>query len=272
MSGRRNATQNTHPRFRATAAKRVRHIAVLDWDGSLHGRDTMPAFLAFLEARGRVAPNALQEFHALDQAHGDGRISRFEMTIGHTQLFADALAGLHRSELEAHADAFLAAGDDAHVFSFTRSFLRTLRLLKIEPVLISGAPEVVLRRHAELLGIADARVHALTLRYDEAGFVTNELPVPTADAETKHQIVRTYERRGAKVLLGLGNSSSDLPLLVAAEVPVYVGDALPPGAPSDTVLICEQGSNVDRAMQRVATMARSSVARGLAAIWGRALK
>jgi phosphoserine phosphatase len=110
--------------------------------------------------------------------------------------------------------------DQHHVYGWTAPVLRSLTDDGVRPVVVSGAPHEILVEHVRRLGLPDVEVHGLTLAAGPDGRFTGDLAANLGTDTGKRELLQQLE---GPIVLGVGDSISDLPLLRAARRQLVVG-------------------------------------------------
>jgi phosphoserine phosphatase len=166
-------------------------------------------------------------------------------------LYAVASAGWRASDLAAAAGRFVAGVDRGLVFGFVPDLLAWLVEHGIEPVIVTGAPAELVAPH---VGAAGARVVGLTLEESDGGF-TGAIRRNPGTGDEKARAVAELVEAGAEVVLGAGDSESDLPLLRAARHQLVVGNpGLAEGFPGTSLVVVGRtvsGADLRRRLDRL---------------------
>ncbi len=193
-------------------------VALFDWDGTLHQRATIRAFTTFLVAQGVLAPAVDREMDAAYDDYESGASAHDTLVERVVGAYAGAMAGQEVAAIEEQAETFVGV-DVRSLRPFTTALLERVAAMGIEAILISGSPEVVLSHHARRLPIG--QVFGVLLD-ERGGRYVGTVARNTGLASEKAATVRAIAATRA-VVLALGDSRSDLPLLRAARLPVLVG-------------------------------------------------
>ncbi|MCU1457084.1 MAG: HAD-superfamily hydrolase, subfamily [Actinomycetia bacterium] len=227
-------------------------VALFDWDGTLHQRATIRAFAGFLVERGlldaavdRAMDAAYLDYHVGSSTH-DVLVER---VVG---AYAAAMSGLAVGEIAAQAEAFVEVDVDS-LRPWAAPLLVRIAAMGIDPVVISGSPESVLREHARRLPIR--RIFGVLLderdgRY--AGTVAHNTGLAREKAATVRAVAATHS-----VVVAFGDSRSDLPLLHAARLPVLVGE-MPMDEEPRALLVGADGSGLDAVWAALQELTASS--------------
>jgi HAD superfamily phosphoserine phosphatase-like hydrolase len=222
-------------------------VALFDWDGTLHQRATIRAFAAFLVGRGLLDPALDREMDAAYSGYRSGSSTHDVLVERVVGAYAAAMAGQPVDAIEEQAEAFVAVHS---LRPFAAALLERVAGMGIDPVVISGSPEVVLRHHALRLPIRQL-FGVLLDEHDGhyVGTVAQNTGLAREKAATVRAIAATHT-----VVLALGDSRSDLPLLHAARLPVLIGET-PMDEEPRALLVGADGSGLDAVWTALARIA-----------------
>ncbi|MFO1540341.1 MAG: HAD family hydrolase [Chloroflexota bacterium] len=192
-------------------------IALLDWDWTLRDGFTASPWLRAL-ARDAQELAAADRFDAALAAYLAGSLAYDRLALLAEEVYVGIAAGRPVAELAERAEA-VAATD--RLRPGAEALLAALRSAGIRPVVISGAPVEVLRAHARRLGIDPADVTGWELARDGDRIAPRLASGNTARAEAKAVVVARVAA-GAEVVLGIGDSDGDRPLVAAARIGAWV--------------------------------------------------
>lgn len=199
-----------------------KRVALLDWDGSLHRGLTLRSWTRFLGERG-VLPDATAE--AIEErfaGHERGDFPYRRLAAETPELYARGLEGVEQTELQVHARSYFEV-DGEELFAFSPVLLEGLVERGIETLVISGSPVETLALHQDRLPIS--RYWGITVAAGD-GRYTGELELNPAEQTAKEHIIST-ELEHVRVVLAIGDSEADLPMLEMAEARIVVdNDAL----------------------------------------------
>lgn len=195
-------------------------VALLDWDDSLHRGLTLRDWAHYLGNR-ELLPEAIVE--AIEDryaAYDQGDLPYRRLATETPELYARGLEGVRQAELQACARSYVEQ-DIRNLFPFARALLASLSDRKIEPFIISGSPIETLVIHQEQLPIS--RLWGITVAVRD-GLYTGELELNPAEQTAKDDVISTAVE-GARVMLAVGDSEADIPMLEMAEARIVVDNA-----------------------------------------------
>jgi len=228
-------------------------IALLDWDNTLHDGWTLVRWSEFLGHEGIVSGGADLAKKLTDLlANYPNGLSHDELAAQTAELYAHAIKEIEPSEIRQAAQRFVVDSRRFRPYRWVDSFLRGLRDYGIAPVIISGAPAEVLTAWAtnrkEILaacfGLQAPNATSAALPNEFMAAITPGLVNP-ATVERKQQLVDQLKRTRRHIMLGVGDSTSDLPLWEAAEATIYVGNVVTPPSDSIPSLVVEDPTGWD---------------------------
>jgi phosphoserine phosphatase len=145
-----------------------------------------------------------------------------------TGLYRDGLTGQSTATIASLAEQFVRS--DTGLFGFVEPFVRLVREYGLRLVVVSGSPVEPLLAYRRRLSID--RVYGLTVGTAHGRYTPTVVSDPTLGGE-KARIVDDLTP-GSHIVLALGDSPADLPLLAAAPLSVVVDNpGLDPGASTD---------------------------------------
>ena len=197
-------------------------IALLDWDNSLRQGWILVDWTAKLAETALLPETTLDQVRGVMDRYKDGGLSYGDFALAIPGLVAQGLRGASIEKVAASALEFV-RDDPVGVRGFARPLLQALRDRSIASIVVSGAPQEILDACAACYGL-DA-VYGTTFG-ERLGHYSGEVMVNRAIASEKTIVVDQLVRDGHRVVMALGDSEADLPLLTAAELPIIVGDGM----------------------------------------------
>jgi phosphoserine phosphatase len=192
-------------------------IALLDWDHTLHPGFTLGPWLRALARDAHEAAIA-ERFRDAQDRYLDGSLAYESFVDVARDAYTTLADGRTVDELGS------LAADLAPRLSLrpgAAELVAALLARGIRPIVISGAPMEVLQAHAAILGLDPADVTGWTLVRD-GDRVLGRLAADTATGGTKAAIVERLVGTGSQVVLGIGDSPADHPLIDAARIGAWV--------------------------------------------------
>lgn len=189
------------------------NLALLDWDGTLRKGYVLFDWVGHLVSKEIVAKEAHSQLTSLLFEYQNSKLSYRDLVINTANIYSVALRGTQEQLVSSLASDFV-QHDRKHLFEFTIPLLSHLQARNISICIISGAPQSILVKYANLLPI-DA-VFGLSLETDARGIYTGAILENHGLYETKQKVTENLTKNHQHVVLAIGNSKSDLPLLQAA--------------------------------------------------------
>lgn len=200
----------------------VRRYALIDWDNTLRPGFLLLEWAGFLNARKPEIRSRLGPLASAYQAFESNSLSYERFAELAPEYYGRAIAGFDVEELARLGETFVKQESLRTLYPFAEQLLDLLERRNIERVIISGAPVELLCEYKDLLRLSSV----YGLRYEQQGTVyTGEILSNTATSDGKAEVIGRHVGKG-QVVVGIGDSVADLPLLDAASVRVLVGDGL----------------------------------------------
>jgi phosphoserine phosphatase len=231
------------------ADPRARRVALLDWDNTLHHGWTLEPWVRFLVDRGQAPVSLAVDGEQLTRDYLEGRLDgHSDLAHRANTLYAAAAAGWASTDVAALVAPFLDEVDRPLVYGFVPALLAWLVEHGIEPVVVTGAPAELVAGYVESAG---GRVLGLTLA-EADGRYTGAIGRNPGPGAEKARAVTEMLAGGYEVVLGAGDSESDLPLLQAARHQLVVGNpALAEAFPRTSLLVEPQSTTGDDLRRRL---------------------
>jgi phosphoserine phosphatase len=192
-------------------------VALLDWDNSLHRGLTLRNWTHYLGERDLLPRAVVDGIEERYSAYDQGELPYRRLAIETPELYARGLEGVRQAELQVHARSYVEQ-DTRNLFSFSRVLLEVLVERQIETLIISGSPIETLAIHQERLPISGLWGIVAAVRH---GRYTGELELNPAEQTAKEDIISTAVK-GARVMVAIGDSEADIPMLEVAEARIVV--------------------------------------------------
>lgn len=184
-------------------------ISLFDWDGTLRADYTLLDWVMHL-----IRENFLDElvFNCLKKTFkefNDGILTYSNLVINTADVYAKSIARINESNLNIQAEIF--ASNDRKLFPFVSDLIEFLHRKNLEVVIISGTPTIVLNAFASKLGIDQS--FGLDLDKTPDGAYNGLILRNHGLYSYKKKLVDKFLAEDRKIILGVGNSKADLPLL-----------------------------------------------------------
>jgi phosphoserine phosphatase len=210
--------------MRKTASANSKQHVLLDWDGVLRPGFLIIDWAAHLQDRKAFAPSELQTMRDQLLDYQRGRLSYPEIAKGIPAHYGEGLKGFDVNEHQRIAVEYILSEEFRSSLSplgnLILDFLR--RAPTLDPIIVSGAPGSVLRPFGATCGVE--HVWAVEIEIEDDIFTGRILDNP-AVRERKEQLIA--ERLATEsILLGVGDSESDYPMLNAATYRIAIGNTI----------------------------------------------
>jgi phosphoserine phosphatase len=202
-------------------------LAAFDADGTLWAGDLGEAVLIDLISRRRLLDAPRDPWATYLGLFDQGPAAAFAYA-------GRLMAGLSETEVRETSARVFAADFTGRIFPETRWLLETLAGRGWQVYIVSASNRWSIEvAAAATFGLTGDRVVALDVEV-EGGVLTDRVCLPVPTLEGKPRLLAA--RSGRSPDLAFGNSILDLPLLLAAELPVAVGPAPGPRNPPEGFL------------------------------------
>ena len=190
--------------------------AVLDWDGTLRKGYEILDWTNFLDENGKFDRQTAVRQRELVSDYLAGKIPYAQAVSDVGMIYAEGIAGQKVGDTLALAGQF--AKIDKAIFGFTPGFFEILLKNNLKIVLISNTPQVMLdeyRKHFRLTEVYGLQVE------QQAGLWANRVIVNPGLSEVKRRIVTQLVSK-YNIILGMGDTHEDAPLLEAAKIRLFL--------------------------------------------------
>jgi phosphoserine phosphatase len=199
-----------------------RKVALLDWDGTLRDGFLLRDWANYLQAESIISSIRLEAYFRTVHAYLQGAISYDVFTNEAPAAYARALRGASPALLKDAAQKF--TSEDltyGKIFPFTIPLLDQLAHFHIESIVVSGSPQELLETYMKPLGVS--AIIALSLEV-EGDIYSGDIKGNPATFDAKLAIASQFEPED--VVLAMGDTEADAPLLTRAASRIVVGDQL----------------------------------------------
>lgn len=184
-------------------------ISLLDWDGTLRKGYTLFDWVNYLTNK-KLLDNLV--FNSLEKSLNEfqsGLLTYTDLVLNTADIYAKSVAGIDESDLAIEAEIFTL--NDSKLFPFVDNMMSFLHSKKIDIIVISGAPTLVLNAFSSQLKID--KVFGLDLEKTDNRIYNGNILNNHGLFDSKKKLVDKFITEGRKIILGIGNSKSDIPLL-----------------------------------------------------------
>jgi phosphoserine phosphatase len=201
--------------------KKMKKIAILDWDGTLRRGFTIADWCKYLCGRGLLRLVVLEQLGTQFEAYSTGTMSHDELAFASAEIVANGLRGLSVEEVAAATKGFIDT-DQGSIFRFGIDALSNLAQLGYSAYLVSGAPGSVVKSYTFPVELP-LDFHCLEF-ISASGIYTGGLVSNPGISSIKKTIVddiMSHIEKG-RFVVAVGNSESDLPLFQYADVGLVI--------------------------------------------------
>jgi HAD superfamily phosphoserine phosphatase-like hydrolase len=201
-----------------------RGAVALDWDGALRQGFLVTDWSRFIALRGQFDMTCAHLIDRELQAYYSGKLPYAHIVKSIPEIYAKGLTGQPVYEHNLAANEFILSDGFLDAISPVASYIfDTVNGLDgVSAYIISGGPRSVLAAFAQEVGIED--VYAMEVVADE-GIYTGILKDNPASLARKKELVSRLQER-ASLILAVGDSESDKPMLDAAQFRITFGHHL----------------------------------------------
>ncbi len=196
--------------------------ALFDWDNTLKTGYTLLSWVDYLCEKGVLNSAIIPEIASLDSRYKSGDITHDAYAELACEMYARAIAGLSEATLNDLAVAYVEEGRE-HFFGFVEELFLHLKENGILPIVISGAPECIIKQFRDRFAIH--AIYAFAPETQDGMYTGGVRENYGFDKERMVDMLRQTFHRAPH--MAFGDSESDLPMLVDAEHAVIVYDAEP---------------------------------------------
>jgi HAD superfamily phosphoserine phosphatase-like hydrolase len=187
--------------------------AVLDWDNTIKDGYTLFQFIDYLTGINFIDPLSKKEINIEKQRYENKEITHDILAERSWRIFAKYLREKSGAELESTIKNYLVI-DREMIYLFADALFDVLRKYSIMPIIISGAPEMIIREYMPKFSIYE--VFASKLKETDEGIYTGEVLSNYGYCKSKviDNLSKYYKKRP---LMAFGDSISDKEMLEKAK-------------------------------------------------------
>lgn len=188
-------------------------LALLDWDETLRKGITLFPWIEVLLDHELFSAAAYASIGQTYTQFRDGQLTYEQFALEISNEYALGLQKQSSFQVDLVAREFVAR-DCINLFPFVSSLIELFRERGMFSCVISGCPAILLNHYIAYLGIDIA--HGLQVECDQQGVYTGRVETNPALADFKDYLAGKLDDR-YRIVVGLGNTASDLPLVRRAE-------------------------------------------------------
>ncbi len=170
--------------------------AFFDLTGTLLKEQSIPQYIKFLAKSGFLKAKDLVHLSKIHEEHKKHHLTELQSSQHVMHELAHALKGVSKKKFDAANSRFV-LGETIPVYPYTRGLLAELKAKHYQLVVVSGAPEDVVKPIAKALGMDDAVGTKMEV---QNGKFTGRLVLDLTQPHQKRNVVVGYaSRQGARL-------------------------------------------------------------------------
>ena len=201
-----------------------KRVCIADWDGTLSDGYTALHWIKHLSKLDFINKKYIEEFQKQILRFKQGHINYRKLVIMGASIVARSLKGKKAQEIDIATNGF-SHQVLKYIYPFVFDFIHLLKEHDIKLIVISGAPKKALDQVCKKIGVDE--LYAFDLNIDKNNLVIGDVSNNYGLIEKKQEIVNVIVSRYSEVILGMGNSDYDSPILEAAKNKLYMGKTKP---------------------------------------------
>jgi len=197
-------------------------IALVDWDGTIASGMSLFRFVELLVTKKIIDEKVQVDLLNILHNYQNNLISYDELTEYAPRTYCEGLKYCKHSDILNLMPEFIIE-EQKYFLPHAETLFSTLKELNICPIIISGAPADLLVQYKEKFNIKE--IHALGERFKNDIGTGNILSNP-AKLPNKEKLAKTAQNNpDFEIILSIGDSTADVPLLMAAPNNIIVNNA-----------------------------------------------
>ena len=213
----------------------IKKLALLDWDGTLRSGFTIKSWIAFLVKEKLFDSSVEDSLLNLFNDYLYNKLTHDELSQSTAEIYASALKGFKERDISLAATRFLYE-DKNLLNSFSLPLFSFLKKYEISIAIISGAPIEVIRAYKTMFNFDE--IFALECEIED-GIYSGNIKVNAGDSKEKNKVITSIAFTNKyNFYFSMGNSSSDIPLLMASPIKAIVNN-------KDLVSYIQSNSQID---------------------------
>jgi len=191
--------------------------ALLDWDNTLRRGFTLFTWIDYLLDKGYISPSVRNDIMPFIEMEDSGLISHSELAKRASKIYAEGIRGLTYVEYEKCLVEYMET-DESYIFNFVSDLFAILSKNNIDAIIISGSPELIIRRYAKRFNIS--KIYAML--EEKTNGVFNGSVSQNFGYNKKRIIDKLFKLYGEHPFLSIGDSCADLAMLEVAKCGFWV--------------------------------------------------
>lgn len=190
--------------------------ALLDWDNTLRKGFTIQAWMEYLHVRQIISDEYYVDFLHQFELYDKKTLEYNQLSDNTTSIYVKAIEGKDVLDIESAGRDFCV--QDNGIFPYVGRLFHDFRINRIEVIVISGTPQMLLEHYSKLLGIDE--VYGLVVGVKEGCYTDI---IERDYGACKSEIVdKICVAKGEKPIFAMGDSMADEPLINAAKFGCYI--------------------------------------------------
>ena len=194
------------------------NVALLDWDNTLRKGFMLVDWSRYLRLHEVMDETSTGTIEQTFESHYNGEIDYAFAIIRSAQIYATGLCGVSVEATRRLAVSFIEQYQK--LYEYAPVLIGRLRDNGVKPIVVSGSPDVVLAPYAINLDFDLAL--GLSLRADDTGTTWSKVIAVNGGTEQAKRNKVVDLMREYNVILAIGDSPADIPLLEAASFPLLL--------------------------------------------------
>lgn len=220
-------------------------ICIADWDGTLSKGYTALHWLEYLTKISLIEKQYIEKFHESLMLFEKGDLTYRALVTTGANIVASSMKGIGTHDIISASKEFSNIAMN-YAFSFVPELILFLKEQDIKIVVISGAPMEALKPLCEKIGIE--KLYAVEFGVGSDHCYNGNVTINYGLLENKQEIVENI-KRNSNIILGMGDSGFDLPILDAAKNRIFMNKVGIPKPISNIHLV-----STDNALEHIKTL------------------
>ena len=222
--------------------------AVLDWDNTIRNGYTLFSWIDFLVDRKILSYSLKEKERLLGEKYDQGVITHDQYADIACEYYAQELINRKISDIVNEVEGYMEI-DRKSIFPFAEEIFSFLCEHNIKPIIISGAPRIILEQYRERFSIYE--IMAVEPQSNGSGY-TGKLEFNYGH-EKARTIKKLKEKYKEKPVIGFGDSLSDIPLLKESDYGCCVYDDTPK-IELNNIFYIQKNENSDKVRKKMRSL------------------
>jgi HAD superfamily phosphoserine phosphatase-like hydrolase len=196
----------------------MKKVCLLDWDNTIRPGFTLLDWVKFLTEKNYINKGYEEGIYNVISSYKKGEFDYDYMADLVCLLYAAGLTEHSQNKIKKLAKEFF---QNEKLFPFAKELFNYLKLNNIETIIVSGAPIEILDLFKQKYNFN--KIYGLELELNEKKEYKGSIKLNTAMKKNKRKIILKIEKE-YDILISMGDSIADIPLLEKAELPIIVNN------------------------------------------------